>query len=322
MRRVSFAQRFNCTASLRAFCLLVLIPCSKFSAQQATLSAVADSLRIGEQMVLELRLTIPIEAGSNVYWPSFADTLGHEVEILKESDIDTLPQSLAAQNQMTLRQRLTITCWQQGVWNIPPVAFLVAGDTVKSNAFKLKVSAPLVNPDEGFKDIKDIYEIETPLEKALRSYRWVWISMLVMAAIAIAAYLWWKKGRKSPVAESILPPMPPAKWALLQLNDLEQKQLWQQGLTKEYHTELSDIMRTYLERQFGIRALEETTSHILTQLGRSSFPSVAVSSLKQLLQLADMVKFAKLEPSGYQNEYAMAEARRIVMAAEETQVSA
>ena len=77
--------------------------------------------------------------------------------------------------------------------------------------------------------------------------------------------------------------------------------MWQHGLQKEYYTQLTDTLRTYIERRFGFKALEMTTEQIIERL-ESLHDAEAMSELRSLLQTADLVKFAKFIPLMNEND--------------------
>ncbi|MEL6140324.1 MAG: hypothetical protein AAFU67_01760, partial [Bacteroidota bacterium] len=96
------------------------------------------------------------------------------------------------------------------------------------------------------------------------------------------------------------PPRPktPYELALERLNELEGKKLWQAGEVKMYYSELSYILRAYLEDHFKIPALESTTRQIDRALQeRKQLNDTQRAELSELLQLSDLVKFAKAEPA-------------------------
>jgi len=100
--------------------------------------------------------------------------------------------------------------------------------------------------------------------------------------------------------------LPPHVVALSELDKVKQEKPWQQGRSKEYHTELTNIIREYIERVFSINSMEMTSEEILEHLRtlRSEQKS-AYSGLKQILQLADLVKFAKFDPSPDEHELSL-----------------
>ena len=109
------------------------------------------------------------------------------------------------------------------------------------------------------------------------------------------------------------PLMPAHVRALNALEELRQQQLWQQGRVKEYHTQLTDIVRNYLEETYDIPSTEMTTDQT-TDAFRSckAYSDEALSLLQQMLQTADMVKFAKSQPQPYQHDLSMTQAVNFV----------
>ena len=127
--------------------------------------------------------------------------------------------------------------------------------------------------------------------------RWIWI-VLGTAAIAflvglISSKLW--KHR-----ETILPgppPIPPHTTALQALELLKGKELLEKDEYKPFYTELSLILRTYLEGRFNLNAPDETTEEIVEALSTSAeLNGTQRNILQDFMRQADMVKFAKGHP--------------------------
>lgn len=109
------------------------------------------------------------------------------------------------------------------------------------------------------------------------------------------------------------PPLPADVRALDALETLRQQQLWQQGRVKEYHTQLTDIVRNYLEETYSIPSTEMTSDQTLDAFHScSAYTEDASSLLQQMLQTADMVKFAKSQPQPYQHDLSMTQAVNFV----------
>jgi len=97
-----------------------------------------------------------------------------------------------------------------------------------------------------------------------------------------------------PIEEEII--LPPHVLALQKLADLGDEKLWQQGEVKKYQSELTYIIREYLEGRYSIAALESTTNEIINQLRTTLNEPQHQTSLQRILQVADLVKFAKAKP--------------------------
>lgn len=131
------------------------------------------------------------------------------------------------------------------------------------------------------------------------------LGILALIAVAVLVYLRLKK-HKPLISIPQKPPLPPHTKALEALERLRQQQLWQHGQVKEYHTTLTHILRTYLEETYHIPSIEMTTDQTLEAFrGTSAFDQDSYHKLSQILQTADMVKFAKSQPLPYQHDLSM-----------------
>ena len=136
-----------------------------------------------------------------------------------------------------------------------------------------------------------------------------WIVYGVLFAALVAAVVWVIKRRKEHKPIVIIPgakPTPADKKALSELESLRRKELWQKGRIKKYYTDMTDIVRRFLRNMYGISAAEMTTRQTLKAFhGIEDWSEESESLLRQLLQKADMVKFAKSQPEAYEHDQAM-----------------
>lgn len=167
--------------------------------------------------------------------------------------------------------------------------------------------------------IRDIADIEAVPLRFWDVARWV---VLVLLILLVAAAVWYVvrriRQRKPIIQLSKAPPLPDHEVALNALETLRRKQLWQQGAIKEYHTELTDIVRQYLEARCGITSTEMTSDQTLEafvawwQRNRGTDDRQPEQLLEDMLRTADMVKFAKSEPLPYEHDRSMTEAVELV----------
>ena len=273
-------------------------------AQTAEMWLDTNVISIGNpvHLTIDLKFTSDTKIDS-LFWPVFGDTLTSHIEKLNESRVDTLRKNPSNPDEFQLRQVLTLTSWDSGYWAIPPVSFLVRKDTLFTNPVLLQVNVPQVNMNEDIKDVSDIYDIGTSWKEWLRKYWYLLLAALVLAA-AVVYYR--KKLMKKP-AETSVPAAPiisisPAELASQKLEALRTKQLWQQGMTKEYYVELTEILREYMENNFGISCLEATTSETMMYMRQHNLLSEFSVKVGRILELGDMAKFAKQKPMSLQNE--------------------
>jgi hypothetical protein len=98
------------------------------------------------------------------------------------------------------------------------------------------------------------------------------------------------------------PDIPPWRVALAALHTLEDQRLWQQGRVKEFYSETTEIIRRFLEDQYGLLALESTSDEIMGQLKPLSAAQALLKEFRSFFTTADLVKFAKYLPTPEENE--------------------
>jgi hypothetical protein len=270
----------------------------------AVASLEKNSILIGDQVKLQLNLTLP--AGSRVQWPMLLDTIAQNVEILRKSGIDTVNSD---KDKFTIKQELIITSFDSGSFVIHPVIFKYnhPGDTVSYYTETLPVTLDVqtIQTDQA----ADIKAIKPPLNAPV-TFReilpWILIFLLI-AGIAALLYYYFKMRKTMPpvVTSRLSTAVPPYEAAIDALESLRLKKLWQAGQVKEYYSELTEIVREYIELRYPIRAMEMTTGEIYYALKKVDVRAPAREKLNQILVLSDLVKFAKEQPLPLDNEQSL-----------------
>ena len=293
--------------------LLLALTCV---AQSAKPSATLDTskIRIGEQTRLELAISYRVDEGeTSVVFPMLMDTITGKIEIVRA---DTITKSLIDKENdpyaFRESQELVITGFEEGFWAIPPFQFDVNGDTIETNPLLLEVLTVEVDTTEAIKDIKEIYEIPFTFMDWLRD-NWEWVAggAGVVALLALVLFLVLRK-RPMEQEDQPEPDIPYYIRFRTALDELEEKKLWQRGKIKSYYVELTEIIRGYIQRRYTVNALEFTTAQLISALSFTEMPPDKREGLKILLELADMVKFARSLPTGEENEMAIRTARELI----------
>lgn len=276
---------------------------SQAPAQEIGARASLDSsdILIGDQLKFRLDLTVP--AGSQVTWPVFQDTLTAHVEILRRTPIDTVSSD---RKQYTIRQELTITSFDSGTYIIPPIPFRFhsKSDTTTNYAETdpLRLNVNTVDTDP----VADIKPIKPPLKAPITFAEIApWLAGLLLLGLIAAGIYYYLKRRKEnkPIFQvRARPKLPPDDIALEAFESLRRKKLWQTGHVKDYYSEMTDIIREYLEGRYSIRALEMTTDEITDALKSTDVNGLTRERLKSTLVSADLVKFAKAQPLPTEND--------------------
>lgn len=285
--------------------LSLFLSAFSFAGTKLTVEARTDTnqIRIGEQFHLDFTVVGPKDG--RILFPQLPDTFNH-FEVVSRGKQDTI--STANANQQSLRQRFTITSFDTGFFVIPPFNFLFEGkgtsDSSISEAMLIGVTTVPVDTTKEIKDIKSTMDVPFPWA----FYIPFLIGALILAAIGYIIYRKWKNKPVRPVEIPGPTARPAHEIALEKLKKAEEEKLWQQGMFKEYHSAVSDTLREYIENRFSIPALEYTTDEIMRSFRGNIISEDVKMKLHLILQLADMVKFAKVHPLPHENEQAMKDA--------------
>ncbi len=198
----------------------------------------------------------------------------------------------------TVRWQYTLTIFDTGVQIIPPLdlRYVQVG---QSDTAVLKLDSKLIYVrsvlDTSMKDIADIKPLQTlPLPAWV--YMAIAIGVVLLAGIGYWLFTLWQKHRKKEKPKAVDLTKPPYQLALEKLAALESYPLESQEDYKKFYSDLSDILRQFIEDYYRIPALEQITSEILYAL-RTKLSSEQIERYRQIFERADLVKFAKFYPS-------------------------
>ena len=300
--------------------LVIAITCvltsSLLQAQPTTVSATMDStiLLVGEQT--RLTFTVAQMRDRQVCAPVFSDTIVSGLEIVERLPLDT---QLADDGLLLVSQSYVLTSFDSALYFIDAQPFVDGADTLYSNPLSLKVvSIPVDTAQHAIADIKSVYA--PPFDWPL-----FWLIVLItlgVAALAVIGFFVYRyvKRHAAPSAEVAEPQdlRPAHEIALERLDVIKAEKLWQQNRTKEYHTQLTDVVRDYIARRFGICAVEQTSAEILAGIQPAlNGQKTVYADLKTLLTTSDLVKFAKYKPLVSEDEKSLALAYQFVEATKE-----
>lgn len=263
-----------------------------------------DSSRIliGDQVTMQLSLTLPKDY--KFRWTDIPDTLGGKVEIVSKSGFDTVFSP--DQKLKTISQKIVLTSFDSGFYSIPSFRFAYQKPNDTSTLFA-ETEASLLNvltiPVDTTKNIKDIKPpISAPITFT-EILPWLGGGIILIAIIFLVIYFLKRRKKKLPLIRlPQKPPTPPHIVALETLESLKSRKLWQNGQFKEYHTAITDIIRKYIEERYNIGAIEMTSDEILSSFNSALINDSSMEKLRQVLLIADLVKFAKEEPLPVSNE--------------------
>lgn len=267
----------------------------------------STDVQVGKPFTLNLSLKVPY--GWFVEWNDFTtDTLSEQLDIIKRSDVE---RTADADSNVIVKQQLTLMTFDTGQVQVPPIALKYARSFDDPNRLKaytdpidLYSTTIAVDTTLAYKPIVEPIAAPVQMKEVFP-----WILAVLLLALAAFGIWYWLKHRKTKVdAEGNIvrgPVIPPYDKAVGDLETLRQQKLWQSGKVKEYFSSLTDIAREYIEGQFGVNAVEMTTDDILEEIKPLHFSQETYDKLKDTMEVADLVKFAKYSSTNLESENAM-----------------
>lgn len=268
------------------FYILLFISTISF-AQKPMVKAEIDTtnIRIGEQF----QLKISVDETQNVIIPKI-QLKG--LEVIDSTRIDTIKNSLI--------RRYILTGFDSGAFYIPQQQIFVKNQAFLTDSLLINIATIAIDTAKVKKfPIKSIKKEPYTFDD-FRIY--IYLILAILAIIGFWIYWFVIRKRKETEDAPTYRTLPPFEEAILRLNELDEKLLWQNNKIKEYYSELTEIVRGYIERELKVPALENTTDEVLAMikdfknLDSIETSKETIKKLKDLLQEADLVKFAKSKP--------------------------
>ena len=291
------------------FLIFALLAATGLKAQNVEVEGKVNDtkVQVGKPFTLDLSLKVPY--GWFVEWNDFAiDTLSEQIDIIKRGNVE---RTADADSNVIVKQQLTLMTFDTGQIQLPAVGLTYAqsfDDPMRLQAFTepidLYATTIVVDTLQPYKPI--VEPVAAPIQM---KEVFPWLLAVLLLALAVFGVWYWRKHRKTKVdAEGNIirgPVIPPYDKAVGDLKRLREEKMWQSGKVKEYFSSLTDIAREYIEGQFGVNAVEMTTDDILEEVKPLHFSQETYSKLKETMEVADLVKFAKYTTSSLESENAM-----------------
>ncbi len=283
--------------------LFVLVFAHNVPAQDVNLIARTDSDTYSIGSWIDVHVEGKLAAAIDSIVPAVRDSLG-SFEVISAEREGSSPKWLI--------RLMTVDSGKAFIPSIP-FSYKVKGDTfahsASSNSLLITVAGMAIDPKGEIKDVKPPMYAPWLFEDFLPYV----IGLLVVAAlIAGISYYRLRLKRKKDVLSDVKIVIPPHTEALAALRILEEKKLWQQGLVKEYYSEVTEIIRRFFENRWSIIALELTTDEILVQMKHIPEALAVWKEMESFFLVADLVKFAKYQPSPAEHENELRSAYDIV----------
>lgn len=297
---------------MRRMVLVLVLLCSGSAARGQDISATLalDSTRLLIGHWTRAVLTVDAPAGTRLRMPLRDADLAN-ADVVEAGDADSAVEN----GRLRYTQEYTLTSFDTGSVQVAAIVpYRLPGDTTTFAAMTRPVSLTVltvpVDTAKSFRDIADVMGASPGL---------LFYLLLALIAAAVAAAVWYGYRRflRQPVTlDPVLGTPPPSApvdlYALQRLSTLEARHLWEAGRDKQFQSELTDILREYIERGFSVPALEQTSSEILAGVALHGFPPDVLASLREVFRVADMTKFATYAPAPSEHGTAQVIARNTV----------
>jgi len=260
---------------------------------QVTVEARIDSLQmlVGEQT--GITIDVSCDAKPNVEFPIFqkGQQLAPGVELVEMTAADTT--KIDDGKRMQVSRKYIVTAWDSSFYYIPPMKVRVNNKEYETKNLALKVYTLDV-------DTLHFDQYFGPKDVMNAPFSWddwkpvIWCSILVVLLAVLAGYLFHVLKTGKPLIRIIRRKRkePAHKVALGEIERIKTERTWAQEDSKEYYTQLTDTLRTYIQERYGFSAMEMTSGEIIERLTTEN-DEEALKELRELFQTADLVKFAK-----------------------------
>ncbi len=273
---------------------LFFFGCYLVSAQTSpTLTSEVDTttIKIGEQIMWQV--TVEVDTTAQVIFPE-GQTFS-PLETVEAFETDTTRKK----SRMLLQKIYALTQFDSGSYKLPEQRIEIDGKGYFTDSMRIEVATVSVDTlAQNLYDIKPLMEVE----KSNAGF-WKILLGILLGLLIIGGLFYWFVLRKKPLTEEEkVALLPPYDRALLELKQLENSKYLIQDEYKQYYSELTDIVRSYLEEDVHVSALESTTDELITKLellkdaGELKLDDDTLNQFKNILKTADLVKFAKSKP--------------------------
>ncbi|EID76617.1 hypothetical protein [Imtechella halotolerans] len=259
---------------------------------QPKVKAKADKtqIKIGEQ----IRYNIEVEVDSSTFVSFPEGQTFMPMEVVEATPID----SSRIQERLNLIRTYWLTQFDSGSYIVPPQKIVINQKPFYTDSLRIEITTVEVDTLK-----QALYDIKPMMEVTKTNSDWMKLLFLFIGIVVVALLVYWFFFRKKPMTEEEkMAQLPPFERAIIELKNLEQSRYLIQSQHKEYYSQLTNIVRAYLEEEVHISALESTTDELITKLevlqetGNLKLEPGTISNFKSVLQKADLVKFAKSKP--------------------------
>ena len=288
MKPDSSIKRFSNQGVL---CVVFCVLFSLTSAGQVTSSIDSTAIKIGE----ELRYKIQVDVDSTSLVVFSEEQTFQPLEIINSYPIDSTKKG----GYYKLTKTYGLTQFDSGAYTIPKQKIIIGDKIFYTDSLKVQVNPVVVDTTkQKLFDIKPITDVQRT-----RSNLWAYIALVLLALLAVTGLVYWFFWRKKPLTEAEkIAALPPYERAKLALEKLDEDHYFKNEDVKMFYSDLTLILRQYLDEKVYDQSLESTTDELVFRLktlqaaNQISLGANTIRNIETILKRADLVKFAKSKP--------------------------
>lgn len=261
---------------------------------QVTSSVDSTKIKIGEEILYTIN--VQIDSTDIVVFPE--EQTFAPLEMIESYKTDTTFEGA----KYRLIKKYGLTQFDSGKYTIPSQRIFINNKPFLTDSIYVEVKDVVVDTTkQKMFDIKPSVEVKGPPFNWLLLLYWLLPLLLI---VGIAIYLFQRKKRRD-AAEKQLPPY---EEAIVALKSLDNSQLLSENKSKEYYSNLTEIVKRYLDREVDEAAQESTSDELISRLmmhkdaGSFDFDLETIRKLDSIFKRADLVKFAKMNQESGQAE--------------------
>lgn len=258
-------------------------------AQEAQVSASIDTaqIKIGEQILYQIN--VETDSTNLVVFPE-GNTFS-PLEVVESLGADTT----RVQNKFQLLKEYSLTQFDSGSYTIPQQRIIINNKPFLTDSIRVEVADVAVDTTQ-----QQMYPIKPSVEvpKSFSIPVWVWWLLLILVILGVSVFFFIKRRREKALENKL----PPYEQAMKDLDELDKSTLIENREVKEYYSRLTYAVRRYLDEKVYDRAMESTSTELIDFLEAQQKSGVlhlhgkTLQNLKQILQRADLAKFAGSRP--------------------------
>ena len=304
---------------MRKFIIISLLVPSLLFSQDAKfeIKSSKNNLKVGEPTELQLKLKVSANRlidSVNFELSEIGDTMGNNWELWDKGDLEKSAEQVEDGNYLiTYTQKYTIANFDTGQFVFPPCIAVYDSNKIFSNSIVFTIKLEEIDEKNFIKNIKPIKEVSIYwyeyLFFFLKNYGWIIIITLLLITLILYFI---KKFNKKSIEKKNEPQIAIEIKLLEKLVEIENKKYWENGLFKQYYSELSNVLWKFLEYRYQIKTFEKTSGEILESLKWSNIPTNYLTSIKLFFTISDGVKFAKYKPLEKDNKTAIQAIRKFI----------